>query len=250
MKAVQMNFSFILVSKDVEVINRVKCLAEELHIWHCILVTSNYHDSFNTLLKENPDVVFVDLDLTNTFKNFFENLKELSSLTDQLPDFIALSKSRDFAYDSIKFGFVDYLLKPLFELELRKSFMKLQKKRKDKISKMLCLKSYSDYHFIEIDEISYLQADNNTTDIHLNSGKKITAYKTLKYFEDLLPKKFIRIHNSYVVNIEQVRRINFGNSKISLSSSEHCDQLPFSKTYRDSVNNLRKVLASNNISSF
>jgi DNA-binding LytR/AlgR family response regulator len=40
---------------------------------------------------------------------------------------------------------------------------------------ILCIKSYGDYRYIDARDICYLQADNNSTDIHLNSGEMVTA---------------------------------------------------------------------------
>jgi DNA-binding LytR/AlgR family response regulator len=61
-----------------------------------------------------------------------------------------------------------------------------------------CFKSYGDYRYIDARDICYLQADNNSTDIHLNSGEMVT-FKTLKHFE-VRYLSFVRIHNSYIVN--------------------------------------------------
>jgi DNA-binding LytR/AlgR family response regulator len=47
-------------------------------------------------------------------------------------------------------------------------------------------KVYGDYRYIDAKDISYLQADNNSTDIHLSNGETITAFKTLKHFESVL----------------------------------------------------------------
>jgi DNA-binding LytR/AlgR family response regulator len=65
---------------------------------------------------------------------------------------------------------------------------------------VLCIKSYGDHRYIDARDICYLQADNNSTDIHLNGGEMITAFKTLKHFEGVLSYPFVRIHNSYIVN--------------------------------------------------
>ncbi len=60
---------------------------------------------------------------------------------------------------------------------------------------IICVKSYGDYRYIDAKDICYLQADNNSTDIHLNTGEMITAFKTLKHFEGVLSYPFVRIHN-------------------------------------------------------
>lgn len=57
-------------------------------------------------------------------------------------------------------------------------------------NKKVCFKSYSDYHFLNNDEVNYLKADNNTTDIYLTNGTKLTAFDNLKYFENHFREKF------------------------------------------------------------
>jgi hypothetical protein len=56
---------------------------------------------------------------------------------------------------------------------------------------VLCIKSYGDHRYIDARDICYLQADNNSTDIHLNGGEMITAFKTLKHFEGVLSYPFV-----------------------------------------------------------
>lgn len=108
---------------------------------------------------------------------------------------------------------------------------------------ILCIKSYGDYRFIEFDDIVYLKADNNSTDIVLSSGDSITAFKTLKYFESSLPNDFLRIHNSHIINIKFVSRIHLGNSDCYLNKGKI--KLPFSKSYKDNINTIIELYASN-----
>ncbi len=98
---------------------------------------------------------------------------------------------------------------------------------------IICVKSYGDYRFIEAKDICYLQADNNSTDIHLFNGEMITAFKTLKHFENVLTFPFVRIHNSYIVNIDYVSRIHTGNSVCYIKNTTI--KLPFSKSYKENV---------------
>jgi DNA-binding LytR/AlgR family response regulator len=57
-----------------------------------------------------------------------------------------------------------------------------------------CASTYGDHRYIDAKDICFLQADNNSTDIHLNNGEMITGFKKLKYFEAVLSYPFIRIH--------------------------------------------------------
>ena len=109
---------------------------------------------------------------------------------------------------------------------------------------IICVKSYGDYRYIDAKDIAYLQADNNSTDIHLNSGEMITAFKTLKHFEGVMSYPFVRIHNSYIVNIDYVSRIHTGNSVCHIKNTT--TKLPFSKSYKENIDAIIGTIASGN----
>lgn len=112
-------------------------------------------------------------------------------------------------------------------------------------SLIICVKSYGDYRYIDSNDILYFEADNNSTDIHLNNGEMITAFKTLKHFETVLPQtQFLRIHNSYIINVEQVSRIHTGNTVCYIKNST--TKLPFSKSYKDNVDLIITRIAGGN----
>lgn len=109
---------------------------------------------------------------------------------------------------------------------------------------VICVKSYGDYRYIDAKDICYLQADNNSTDIHLNNGEMITAFKTLKHFETVLQLPFVRIHNSYIVNIEYVSRIHTGNAVCYIKNTT--TKLPFSKSYKENVDEIINTISNGN----
>ena len=116
--------------------------------------------------------------------------------------------------------------------------------RKEEKPLIICVKSYGDYRFIEAKDICYLQADNNSTDIHLYNGEMITAFKTLKHFEGVLASPFVRIHNSYIVNIDYVSRIHTGNAVCYIKNTT--TKLPFSKSYKDNVDSIINSITNGN----
>lgn len=109
---------------------------------------------------------------------------------------------------------------------------------------IICVKSYGDYRYIDARDICYLQADNNSTDIHLQNGEMITAFKTLKHFETVLQVPFVRIHNSYIVNIDYVSRIHTGNSVCYIKNTT--TKLPFSKSYKENVDEIINTISKGN----
>lgn len=117
-------------------------------------------------------------------------------------------------------------------------------KSKEEKPLIICVKSYGDYRFIEAKDICYLQADNNSTDIHLFNGEMITAFKTLKHFEGVLSSPFVRIHNSYIVNIDYVSRIHTGNAVCYIKNTT--TKLPFSKSYKENVDSIISSITNGN----
>ncbi len=202
--------------------------------------STKYDDALNHLLKFKPTITFLDLDSDWERGNIFLLYHELNLYLDQLPTFVAVSKTKKYSYEVIKSGMNDYLLYPFSEFEIRKCFMRFSKTFKGDKPEKMCIRSNTDYRFIEMEDLVFLRADNNTTDLYLLNGKKVSAYKPLKFFEEELPPGFLRVHNSYIVNTFFVTRINFGKSNLTLKGYD--ELLPFSKSYRKKVEGLKEQL--------
>ncbi len=226
---------FTIVDKDPKIIQEVRTICEEYFGLHYIEFFINSDEEIlNQFLKYTPDLIFIDLD--NTLKDttaFFLNILQCLPM---LPNFIGLSITKEKAFDAFQFEMSGFLLKPLNELNIRKSIMKYQKKVDKAFENIICLKSHKDYHYLAADDILYLEADNNTTDFYLLGGKKISAYKTLKTFEQKLPENFLRIHKSYIINSLHVSRINYTRKKCSLRDLSY--NIPFTRTF---IDNIRKI---------
>jgi hypothetical protein len=80
-------------------------------------------------------------------------------------------------------------------------------------------------------EICYLQADNST-DIHLNGGEMITAFKTLKHFESVLSYPFVGF-----ITVILLTRVTFPGSipETQFVISKHYGENSFSKSYKVNV---------------
>jgi DNA-binding LytR/AlgR family response regulator len=231
--------SYLIIDNDLNTISNIKDVLEDYNEFNCISVSSNYDVIMNIILKESPDVVFFNID--NVIENPFKFAQELNLFNDDFPVLIAISSSKEKAYEVIKNGFFDFLLNPLNELEVRKSVLKVLKKFPAQSRKSICLKSYKDYQYLRTDEILYLKADNNATDFYMFDGQIISAYKTLKTFENILPNNFHRVHKSYIINKNFVSRIQFGKFTCTIKRNKF--EVPFTKTYLDNIKSINKSLS-------
>jgi DNA-binding LytR/AlgR family response regulator len=70
----------------------------------------------------------------------------------------------------------------------------------------IAVKSGQKIHVIIVSDILYLQAEGDYVQIFTNDGKYLKE-QTMKYFENNLPSQFVRVHRSYIINIETISRI-------------------------------------------
>ncbi len=251
-------YSYIIIDDDVESILKTKTIAEGFSELTFAASATNYPEGLNLVLEHKPSIVFLEIDPKDRSSNLsLAFINELHRFLSVLPKIIVTTTKKEWAFDAIQYGVFDYILKPILTIDMLKSILKLNKEvvevnvvsacqgitspiiPNEKISQivenslLICVKSYGDYRYISSSDISYFQADNNSTDIYLNSGEMITAFKTLKHFESILQHPFIRIHNSYIINRNYIARIHNGNSICYIKNSSK--KIPFSKTYKSNI---------------
>lgn len=70
---------------------------------------------------------------------------------------------------------------------------------------------------VNLDQIIFLEGDINYTSFHFQSRRRMVIAHSLRYFEaDLLPRGFLRIHRSYIVNSRFVQSANVANNTLTL----------------------------------
>jgi DNA-binding LytR/AlgR family response regulator len=263
-----MNYPYIIIDDDQESVLKTKAIADGFSELVFVASANNYTEGLNLILEHTPKLIFIEIDPIDKKSSLsLALINELYRYLKVIPEIIITTTKKDLAFEAIQYEVADYLLKPIERVDLIKSILKLKKsiveddvyvvqntvfdnepKSKVELSPaqsvqkeisnfeqplILCIKSYGDYRYIDAKDICYFQADNNSTDIHLNNGEMITAFKTLKHFEGILPHPFIRIHNSYIVNRNYITRIHTGNAVCYIKNTT--TKLPFSKSYKGNV---------------
>lgn len=235
-----MRFSFIIIDVDDNAIKEMLEIFENFPNYFCAGVFKDNQIAINQIVKLKPQLIFVSIP-TKIDQNTFtlKNIAELFQYAQSIPYFITINKTDKDALEAIQSGVSDYIIGDINTSQLGKSLFKFEKRTPANTINSICIKSHSDYQFVALQDVVFLKADNNTTDIKLHNGKIINAYKTLKHFENTLPFYFLRIHKSYIVNIHYVSRIHFSKSKCYVNYNEI---LPFSVNYRDNIDAIiRKI---------
>ena len=110
----------------------------------------------------------------------------------------------------------------------------------NKIQDTLALSTMEGLHFIKIQDIVLLEADDCYTYVYLTNNKKFVISKTLSHFEEILEGQpgFFRVHKSYLINLQFIRQyirgdggeiIMIDGKQISLSRNRKNDFLKLFK---------------------
>ncbi|MCF7567917.1 LytTR family transcriptional regulator [Sabulilitoribacter arenilitoris] len=80
------------------------------------------------------------------------------------------------------------------------------KQQKPKLNK-ICLATSDGFDFIEVNKILYCKAEGSYTEFVINNSEKLLVSKHLKEYENLLLEQdFMRVHNSYLINLKEVKK--------------------------------------------
>jgi DNA-binding LytR/AlgR family response regulator len=191
-------------------------------------------DALLYLNETKVDLIFLDINLPEI--NGIEFAKSLMNR----PSIIFTTAYREYAPEGFEIQAIDYLVKPFsFERFLKaiSYFLKLSAKpvSKDSAEKELTdedefvlLKDSGKTHKVHLKEIRYIESDGDYLKFHTKE-KKIMIRGSLVSWEKMLPEQFIRIHNSYIISIKEVK--SFTTYSVELGGIE----LPISRGYREKV---------------
>jgi two-component system LytT family response regulator len=197
-----------------------------------------------TQIKEkHPDLIFLDIQMPK-LTGF-----ELLEVLDEKPEVIFTTAFDQYAIRAFELNAVDYLLKPYskerFDSALAKAVSRIGKETQepDRIEKLVTAATEAEGYLtrivfrkgagikiIPLNLISYLASEDDYVMIYYSEGKALKP-KTMKYYEDHLPPSlFMRVHRSYMVNIEQITRLEPYSKDNYVAVLKSGEKIPVSRT--------------------
>ena len=168
--------------------------------------------------KYKPDLVFLDIEMPHM--NGFEMLEQFS----HIPFAVIFTTGYDqYAIKAFHFSALDYLLKPVEPAELINAVKKVEEQRHLPLAEQfqmllkkihgissgfnkIAVPTAEGFELIPADQVLYFEANDNYTHLFLKNKNKIIACRTLKEMEEQSQdfKFLLRVHNSYMVNLNEV----------------------------------------------
>jgi two-component system LytT family response regulator len=188
-----------------------------------VIISQECSDGFEgvkAIADHQPDLIFLDIQMPKI--NGFEMLE----LIEQEPAVIFTTAFDEYAIKAFDAHAIDYLLKPFSKERFDKAMEKLINQHQASIGgtnqmqglleeaaqqkvqqERVVVKTGTKIKIIPVQDIHYFEADDDYVKIHTEVGRFLKK-KTMSYFETSLPaSQFVRTHRSYIVQVQQITRI-------------------------------------------
>ena len=203
----------------------------------------NGFEAVKAIAEHKPDLAFLDVQMPKL--DGFEVLELIGRET----PVIFVTAFDQYAMRAFDAHAVDYLLKPFslerFQTALERARQRLGKQMPPPTelaaaarpphqpAQRIVVKDGTRVHIIPIDRLDYVEAQDDYVSLY-SQGKSYLKQQTISSIEGMLdPERFVRIHRSYIVNLERVARIEpyTKDSRVAVLTSGA--QLPVSRAGYD-----------------
>jgi len=190
-------------------------------------------EGLDLVRKLKPDVLFLAVELDG--ESGFDLLEQLP---DDGPEVVFTTGYEQYATRAFRSDAADYLLKPVDLTQLREAVRKVAEKRKSagaeeryevlirnwrsQGDEQIALSSSEGFIFVKLRDLIYCKGDGAYTYFFMNENEKVTVSKNIGEFEGLLVSRgFFRVHKSYLINLNEMRRYVRGEGGYVVMSNGH-----------------------------
>jgi two-component system, LytTR family, response regulator len=199
----------------------------------------NADDARKQVDELKPSLVFLDVAMPG--KNGIDFLKELPQIDFEV---IFVTAHDKYVLQAIRYAAVDYLSKPVEEQQLvtavasaakrihtkslshhLETFLHNIRNKSNQAEMQLCIPSIKGFQIVRINDIIYCEADNTYTWLYLQNNQRLMASRPLIDYELLLQDaNFVRIHKSYLINLNHLREYHKGEGgTVKMSNGKELD---------------------------
>ncbi|MEJ5103579.1 LytR/AlgR family response regulator transcription factor [Chryseobacterium sp. MYb328] len=210
----------IIVDDEPLAISLLEQYVQKIPFLELVFSTENPIEALEYIQNNDSDLIFLDIQMPElTGINFMK-------IVGAKQKYILTTAYSEYALEGYEHNIVDYLLKPVSFERFLKSAMKAQERFSfQEEDAHFFVKSSGQQHRINFNEILYIESIKDYVNIR-TAGEEYIVLDTLKSMENQLSESFVRIHKSFIVNLDKVKSI--GAKKISLHELE----IPIGDSYR------------------
>ena len=240
-----MNYNYIIVEDNMGSLQNLQTAMKKHQNFKEAGVAHTVSKGISLALSAKPHIIFLDVELGE--EKGFDLIKEIRQFTSEMPFIIMTTDFDKYAKKAVNSDVLYFLDKPIDPDELVIALHKFEKKYLE-LQNHITIKNTEGHFFMQLEDINYIQSDNNCCRIFKKDGTQMFVTKTLNEIETILPLPFIRIHKSYMVNSTHVHMLNTAKKMMQLKNINPQDELielPISDLYMEKVKQTLLVAKSN-----
>lgn len=183
---------------------------------------NNGMEAYKNVEQNQIDLIFLDVEMP--ILDGFEFIESLSNI----PQIILITSKPDYALKAFEYDVTDYLLKPItksrFDASVKKALFKNEKSTVNRADEAhIYVNSNLKKVKVVINEIKWIEGLGDYIKL-VTDDNNILVLSTMKAFIEKLPQdKFLRIHKSYIVNLDKIEK--FSSAQVEVDGQ----QIPLSR---------------------
>ncbi|MFM6954368.1 MAG: LytR/AlgR family response regulator transcription factor [Sphingobacteriaceae bacterium] len=238
----------IIIDDEAIGLQRLKRLLTGYQLFDVVAEASNGREGLELIESLKPDVIFLDIEMP--VMNGFDMLR----LVMHHPKVIFTTAFDQYAIKAFEENSIDYLLKPIEKDRLDITVNKLQSAAPfspdlkmlqgliDSIKPKAEIKTITVHlgdkiMLVKLEDIAYIEAEDKYVFLHDMDGLSHLTDFTMNHLEEHLPEKFVRIHRSFILNIEAIKEIrkSFNGSLVFTLNDKNFTRLNSSRSYSSNL---------------
>jgi len=218
----------------------VRSYLQEMKDYEVVGEAGDGFEALKMIHSEQPDLIFLDVQMPKL--NGFEMLE----LLDETPHVIFTTAYDEFAFKAFEVNALDYLLKPFSQDRFETALSKVVRSAPASIPPIpidfsksnleqarIVVKNGSDIKIVPLEDVQYIEAYDDYVKIHIEERYHIKK-QTMSYYEKNLPGQFMRIHRSYLLNINYLNKIESFEKNSYVAILKNGKRIPISRnSYSD-----------------
>lgn len=213
----------IIIDDEPLAVSLLENYVEKISFLEFVFSFENPIEALEYIKKNEVDLIFLDIQMPELSGiNFMK-------ISGDKHEYILTTAYSEYALEGYEHNIVDYLLKPISFERFYKSALKAQERfsvNESQKGSHFFVKSSGQQHRINFDEILYIESLKDYVNIKTDDQEYIIL-DTLKSMENQLPAYFLRIHKSFIINLNKIKSLS--SKKVILNSE---NEVPVGDSYR------------------
>lgn len=217
--------NFLICDDNLDSLNKLSHIFESIFMKHDLeaqiaFETTNETELFS-YIEENPiDVFVLDINLNSKLSGL--DIAKIIRSKNKNCYIIFVTAHSEFVFVAYKCKTFDFLHKPISKEILEDTILRLFDDINGKTTNKKYLRLDNKNTLIDENEVQYIKRDGMKLIFQTNS-ENYEIYSSFTKVQDQLPKNFVRCHKSFIVNINNIKKLDSASNLIYFKNNHTCD---------------------------